>query len=256
MPLTALAVKSAKPQTQPYKLWDAKGLFLLVTPAGSKLWRFNYRFAHKRRTLAMGQWPGIELAVARQRRDNARIRLAEGEDPAAADKVEAAARELLFETVARNWHAGAKSGWTARYAGFVLGRMEADIFPHIGRDDLNSIEPTRLLEVIRKVEARGAIDLAKRLKNYCSEVFLYGIAEGKCQRDPAADIRRALQKPRPKKHHAAVPQMEVPTLLFKIRSYDGEELTKLALQFTLLNMVRTQETRFAQWTEFETTQRK
>ena len=96
--------------------------------------------------------------------------------------------------------------------GELLGRLEADIFPHLGRDNIDAVEPPRLLEIIRKVEARGAIEMAKRIKNYCSEIFMYGIAEGKCRRDPAADIRRALKKPRPKKHMAAVPPSEFPTL--------------------------------------------
>jgi integrase len=251
MPLTALSVKNAKPHDKAYKLSDEKGLYLIVTPSGGKLWRFDYRHEDKRKTLALGRWPDVELAAARERRDNARRRLGNGEDPAPADKAEASAAEHAFETIARNWHASAKSGWTPRYAGLILGRLQADIFPHIGKDHIDSIEPPRLLEVIRKVEARGAIEMAKRIKNYCSEVFQYGIAEGKCRRDSAADIRRALRKPRPKKHRPAVSPPEVPALLHKIHTYDGDEITKLALQFTLLTMVRTQETRFAKWTEFE-----
>ena len=156
-----------------------------------------------------------------------------------------------FEEDARHWHANAKAAWTPRYARLVLGRLEADIFPHLGKDSIDSIEPPRLLEVIRKVEARGAIEMAKRIKNYCSEIFMYGIAEGRCRRDPAADIRRALRKSRPKKHMAAVSPSEFPTLVARIHAYDGDELTKLALQFTLITMVRTQETRFARIEEFE-----
>jgi hypothetical protein len=198
MPLTALSVKNAKPRAKSYKLADEKGLYLVVTPSGGKLWRFDYRQDEKRKTLGVGKWPEVELAAARQRRDNARKRLADGEDPTAADKAEALATENAFETIARNWHARAKTAWTPRYARLVLGRLEDDIFPHLGKDHIDSIEPPRLLEVIRKVEIRGAIDMAKRIKNYCSEVFMYGIAEGKCRRDPAADIKRALRKPRPK----------------------------------------------------------
>lgn len=251
MPLTALTVKNAKPKAKPYKLADGKGLYLVVTPSGGKLWRFDYRHGEKRKTLALGKWPDFELAAARERRDIARKRLADGEDPAAADKAETLAIENAFETIARNWHAGAKTAWTPRYARLVLGRLEADIFPHIGKDNIDSIEPPRLLEVIRKVEARGAIEMAKRIKNYCSEIFMYGIAEGKCRRDPAADIRRALRKPRPKKHMAAVSPSEFPALVAKMHAYDGDELTKLALHFTLITMVRTQETRFARIDEFE-----
>jgi integrase len=223
----------------------------VVTPSGGKLWRFDYRHDEKRKTLAMGKWPEIELAAARARRDNARKRIADGGDPAAADKAQALAIENAFETIARNWHAGARSGWSPRYARMILDRLEADIFPHVGKDHIDSIEPPRLLEVIRKVESRGAIEMAKRIKNYCSEIFMYGIAEGKCRRDPAADIRRALRKPRPKKHRAAVSPSEFPALVVQMHAYDGDALTKLALLFTLITMVRTQETRFARVEEFE-----
>jgi len=251
MPLTALSVKNAKSKAKPYKLADEKGLYLVVTPSGGKLWRFDYRHNEKRKTLAMGKWPDVELAAARERRDNARKCLADGEDPAAADRAAEIAIENAFETVARNWHANAKTAWTPRYARLVLGRLEADIFPHLGKNSIDTIEPPQLLEVIRKVEARGAIEMAKRIKNYCSEIFMYGIAEGRCRRDPAADIRRALRKSRPKKHMAAVSPSEFPTLVARIHAYDGDELTKLALQFTLITMVRTQETRFARIEEFE-----
>ncbi len=251
MPLTALGVKNAKPLAKPYKLADEKGLYLLVTPSGSKLWRFDYRYENKRKTLALGKWDDVELGQARIQRDAARKTLAEGYDPGVAPTPETARVQNAFETIGRDWHASAKGAWTPRYAKLVLGRLEADIFPHLGRDDVDSIEPPRLLEVIRKIEARGAIEMAKRVKNHCSEIFQYGIAEGKCRRDPAADIRRALKKPRPKKHRAAVSPAEFPTLMARIHAYDGDELTKLALLFTLITMVRTQETRFAQIDEFE-----
>ena len=167
------------------------------------------------------------------------------------DAPETAVVKNSFETVGRDWHASAKAAWTPRYGKLVLGRLEADVFPDLGRDNIDSIEPPRLLEVIRKIEARGAIEMAKRVKNHCSEIFQYGIAEGKCRRDPAADIRRALKKPRPKQHRAALPPSEFPAFLTNLKNYDGDEITKLALHFTLLTMVRTQETRFAKWTEFE-----
>lgn len=251
MPLTALGVKSAKPRHKPYKLSDEKGLYLLVTPTGSKLWRFDYRFAGKRKTLAFGKWNDVELAQARNRRDTARQSLAEGRDPASGAEEEPAVIKNSFETVAQDWHAAVKTAWTPRYAKLILGRLEADIFPHLGNDDIDTIEPPRLLEVIRKIEARGALEMAKRVKNHCGEIFQFGIAEGKCRRDPAAEIRRALKKARPKKHMAAVRPSEFGTLVARMHAYDGNELTKLALLFTLITMVRTQETRFARIEEFE-----
>lgn len=251
MALTVLNVKNARPKAKPYKLGDEKGLYLVVTPGGSKLWRFDYRFGGKRKTLAFGKWDDVELAQARERRDAARKKLAEDLDPGAPPPPQTAVVLNRFETVGRDWHASAKVAWTPRYAKLVLGRLEADIFPHLGRDDIDIIEPPRLLEVIRKIEARGALEMAKRVKNHCSEIFQYGIAEGKCRRDPATDIRRALMKARPKQHRAALPPFEFPAFLASLKTYDGDEITKLALRFTLLTMVRTQETRFAAWPEFE-----
>jgi integrase len=251
MPLTAMGAKNAKPHEKPYKLSDEKGLYLLVTPSASKLWRFDYRFAGKRKTLSFGKWDDVELAQARERRDAARKSLAAGRDPSVGEVQEDAVVKNSFETVARNWHASAKAAWTPRYAKLVLGRLEADIFPHLGRDDVDAIEPPRLLKVIRMIEARGAFEMAKRVKNHCSEIFQYGIAEGKGHRDPAAEIHRALKKPRPKKHMPAVPPSEFPTLVACMHAYDGNERTKLALLFTLTTMVRTQETRFATIAEFE-----
>ena len=251
MALNALIVKNAKPTGKLYRLGDSDGLYLLVTEKGSKLWRFDFTFAGKRNTISLGKWPAVELGMARDRRDEARRQLALGHDPSLPHEPAAIPTGNLFETVARDWYASSKRAWTPRYAALVLGRLEADIFPHLGKNDINSIEAPRLLEVIRKIEARGAIEMAKRVKNHCSEIFQFGIAEGKCRRDPAADICRALMKSRPKQHRAAVSPSEFPAFISAIRKYDGDELTKLALNFTLLTMVRTQESRFATWPEFE-----
>lgn len=251
MALSALGVKNAKSTGKTYRMADSDGLYLLVTEKGAKLWRFDYRFEGKRNTLSLGKWPAVELGIARDRRDEVRRRLALGHAPSQAEETTDIPSANLFETVARDWFAASKHAWTPRYAALVSGRLEADIFPHLGREDIDAIEAPRVLEVIRKIEARGAIEMAKRVKNHCSEIFQFGIAEGKCRRDPAADIRRALQKARPTKHRPALPPAQVPELLTKVRQYDGDELTKLALQFTLITMVRTQETRFAQLPEFE-----
>jgi integrase len=247
MPMDAADVKSVEVGIKSHKVADGKGLYLLVTPQGSKLWRFDYRFSGKRYTLAFGKWPDVTLHQARIRRERARKHIATGRDPRSAKEVVAHS----FEDTARAWHAANRLVWTPRYARMVLGRLEADIFPHLGKEDIGKIEPPRLLEVIRKIEERGAIEMAKRIKGLCSEIFQYGIAEGKCNRDPANDIRRALMKSPPQQHRHALPPSEFPDLLKKFKTYDGDEITKLALRFTLLTMVRTQETRFAKWNEFE-----
>jgi integrase len=247
MVFSAQSVQDLQIKDFPYKKADERGLYILVTEKGSKLWRFDYRFNGKSYTLSFGKWPDVTLAHARKRRDRARRRLANGLDPRAITK----ATVNSFESVALAWYEAAKHAWTPRYAKLVLGRLEADIFPELGREDIANIEPPRLLEVIRKIESRGAIEMAKRVKNHCSEIFQFGIAEGKCRQDPAGSIGRALMKSRPVKHRLALPPSEFPAFLYKLKLYDGDEVTKLALNLTLLTMVRTQETRFAQWNEFE-----
>jgi len=129
MPLTALSVKNAKSKSRPYKLADEKGLYLVVTPGGSKLWRFDYRYGEKRKTLAFGKWDDVELAQARERRDAARKRLAEGGDPSVADVSETPSVKNDFETVARDWHASAKGAWTPRYAKLVSAVSRPTFFP-------------------------------------------------------------------------------------------------------------------------------
>lgn len=247
MPLVAADVKFLDAGAKPRKVADGKGLYLLVTSNGSKLWRFDYRFDGKRYTLAFGKWPDVTLNQARVRRERARKCILTGCDPRAGKE----AVIHSFENTARAWYAANQLAWTPRYAKLVLGRLEADIFPHIGQEDIGKIEPPRLLEVIRKIEGRGAVEMARRIRGHCSEIFQYGVAEGKCDRDPANDIRRALMKSRPQQHHHALSPSEFPSLLKKLKAYDGDEITELALRFTLLTMVRTQETRFAQWSEFE-----
>lgn len=240
-------VKSAEASTRSRKVADGRGLYLLVTPQGSKLWRFDYRFGGKRYTLAFGNWPDVSLNQARSRRERARKCIAAGRDP----RISKLPIVHPFEDTARAWYEANRAAWTPRYAKLVLGRLEADVLPHLGREDIGKIEAPRLLEVIRNVEARGAIEMAKRIRGHCSEIFQYGIAEGKCSRDPANDIRRALRKSPPQVHRHALPPSEFPDLLRNLSRYDGEEVTGLALRFTLLTMVRTQETRLARWSEFE-----
>ena len=237
-------------ESKPYRLTDADSLYLFVTLKGSRLWRFDFRHNGKRNTISFGKWPAVSLKMARDRRDEAHRCLALGDSPAPRRGISLPdARH--FETVARDWYDASKAAWTPRYAELILARLEGDIFPHLGRDDIGQIEPPRVLEVIRKIEARGAIVMAKRVKGYCSEVFQFGIAQGKCSRDPTSDIHRALQKSRPKRHRRALPPSEFSGLLAKLETYDGDAITKIALRFTLLTMVRTQEARFAKWTEFE-----
>ena len=253
--LTDVLIRKAKAPAKPTKLADERGLYLLLTPSGGRWWRFKYRFAGKERLLALGTYPDVTLAKARDRRDEARRLLTEDVDPSAArqqkkrEKAEAAAND--FETVAREWLDNIKPRWTPIYYGDTLKRFEAFVFPSIGRKPIAEVGAPDLLASLRKVEARGTVETAHKVARACGQVFRYGIATGRCERNPAADLRGAL-KARPKpKPMAALPAAELPAFLQKIDDYDGDLQTKLALHLLALTFVRTNELRSASWTEID-----
>lgn len=185
--------------------------------------------------------------------------LALGLDPSEERRQERASAEAqqggrvrnLFEHVAREWLELRLLSWTPRYAALVEGRLEADIFPVIGPLDIARITPRQILEAIRKIEARGAIEMARRVENHCSEIFRYAIPDGRCETDPCRDLNPAMSKPRPVAHRAKVQARDLPGFFAKLNADKGERLSHLALRWTMLTMVRTQETRFAEWSEFE-----
>lgn len=250
MPLSAIAVKNARPQGKPYKLADQDGLYLLVTATGSRLWRFDYRHEGKRRTLAIGKFPATGLGEARDQLGAARALLAKGQDPSKAKRARRG-DDGSFEKVARRWFEANKAGWSSDYAETILNRLERNIFPEIGKRPIAEIDEAEMLRVIRIIERRGAVEAARRINNYCSSIFRFAKAEGAVVSNPTSEIREALQKRPPKRRRAALRASELPTFLSQLADYDGDGLTKLALRLTILTMVRTTETRFARWTEFE-----
>jgi len=257
MPLTDTTIRNAKPGDRPYKLFDVHGLYLLVAPTGGKWWRLKYRFGGKEKLLSVGTYPDVTLRAARERRDDARKLLASGVDPGESRKAERQARLLAaansFESVAREWHGKQVNIWKPKHAGDVLRRLETNIFPHLGHRPIGDIEALELLATVRKIEARGAHDLAHRVLAVAGQVFRYGVATGRCRRDPAADLRGALT-PHKAKHQAAVRPEELPALLRKIDAYDqefGDTLTRLALQLLATTFVRTSELIGAKWAEFD-----
>lgn len=253
--LTDTLVRKTKAPVKPKKLADERGLYLLLTPSGGKWWRFKYRFAGKEKLLSLGIYPDVSLAKAREARDEARRQVADGTDPSAArqqdkrEKAESAAND--FETLAREWLDNVKPRWAAVYHNDTLKRFEAFIFPGIGRKPIADVTAPELLALLRKVEARGTVETAHKVGRACGQVFRYGIASGRCERNPAADLRGALKaRPRPK-HMATLPAAELPTFLHKIDEYDGELQTKLALRLLALTFVRTNELRSAAWSEID-----
>ena len=253
--LTDTLVRKSKAPAKPTKLADERGLYLLLTTSGGKLWRFKYRFAGKEKLLSLGSYPDVPLAKARDAREEARRLLAEGVDPSAArqqerrERADAAAND--FEAVAREWLDNVKPRWTPVYHGDTLKRFEAYVFPGIGRKPIASVTAPDLLRLLRKVEARGTVETAHKVARACGQVFRYGIASSRCERNPGADLRGAL-KARPKaKPMAALPAAELPTFLQKIDEYDGDLQTTLALRLLALTFVRTNELRGASWTEID-----
>jgi integrase len=255
MPLTDTRIRNAKPKSKPYKLSDGAGMYLLVKPDGARYWRLDYRFAGKRRTLALGIYPIVSLANARSRREDARALLAKEIDPGVAKKASKRIAKLTsentFEAIAREWIANQRSRLAARYSALLLARLEADIFPQIGSRPINEIDAAELLEMLRKVEKRGVIETARRLRQLCGQVFRYAIVTGRAQHDPSADLRGALRSPGRPRGHRAMPLNEVPTFMQALSAYDGDLRTSLALRFMVLTFARTTELRAARWSEFE-----
>lgn len=255
MALTQITIRNTKPQTKPFKLADSGGLFLLIQPNGNKWWRYKYRFAGKEKLLALGAYPDVSLADARELHLQARKMLAAGRDPGEAKKeakrLTLEKHENNFEAIAREWHAKRSHTWTAKYAASALRRLEADIFPKLGRRPIAEILPPEMLAALRFIESRGAHDLAHRVQQVCGQIFTYAIITGRAERNPVNDLRGALT-PTVKKHNAYLRAEQLPEFLQKMATYDNPQ-TRLAMKFLLLTFVRTGEMRGALWSEIDMT---
>lgn len=259
MPLTKIECDRAKcpPGKKFLRLTDALGLYLEVTPSGGKYWRLKFRFAGREKRLSLGVFPAVSLAEAREGRDQARKLLSAGMDPSEQRRQEKATRAVnnanTFEAVARAWHAFWSVNKSERHAGYVMARLEADVFPEIGRMPLDALTAPHFIRTARKIEERGAMDLAKRAFQTCGQVMRYAVAHGLHDRNPCADIRPSdALKPRDKGHYARIDARELPDLLRKIDTYKSP-ITRLAMQFMALTFVRTGELIAARWDEIDWT---
>jgi integrase len=254
--LSDTQIRNAKPGEKPLRLYDDRGLYLEVSPRGGKWWRLKYSFDGKARLLSLGTYPDTGLRAVREKRDQARRLLAQGVDPSAARKAEKASRiEVVvnsFEAVAREWHATIHLAQvSAGHAARTLIRLEQDVFPWLGGVAVGEIKAPQLLQAMRRIEARGAIETAHRALQACGQVFRYAIATGRAERDPTPDLRGAL-KPVLVQHMAAITDPKrVGDLLRAIESYKGMPITRAALQLAPLVFVRPGELRKAEWVEFD-----
>jgi integrase len=253
--LTDTACRSAKPKDRAYKLADAKGLYLYVTPTGFRSWRWKYRFAGIEKRLTFGAYPEVSLAKARQKRDEAAGLIRDGVDPGIARKQKAAAiaveTQNTFEIVARHWHATHTLRWGKVHAADVLNSLERDVFPQLGKMPITSITPPLVLEVIRKIEARPAVETAHRVRQRMSAVFVYAIASGMGVQDPAAIVKGALSPVRKGRQPALGDVAQARALLLACEAAPGFPATKLASRLLALTAVRPGVLRMAVWNEFE-----
>lgn len=251
--LTNTKLRHLKPRTKLYRIADSAGLAIEVRPDGACYWRFRYRYAGKQKMLSLGVYPGVPLAEARKCRDEARALLRDGTDPSQKrqrDKLAATiAADNTFEAVAREWMKRQDvADATAEKNRWLL---ETFVFPYIGRRPIAEITPRELLDVLRKVEARGKLETAQRLKQKCGQVFRHAILEGKAEVDPTGSLRGALKTPKTK-HHAAITEPKaIGGLLRAIDGYEGHYVTLAALMFAPLVFVRPGELRKAEWAEFD-----
>lgn len=255
MPLTDALIRTAKPAEKPYRLYDEGGLYAEVSIAGGKLWRLKYRFNGKEKRLSLGAYPGVGLKQARERRDEARKLLANGIDPGTVKKAQKAARleraANSFEVLAREWYEKQTGTWAPSHGVRILRRFERDVFPLIGGLPVADITAPILLEAIRKIEARGAIETAHRAMQNCGQVFRYAIATGRADRDPTPDLRGALS-PVQATHFAAVTEpMQAGKLLRLLDTYTGGYTVRAALKLTPLFFVRPGELRNARWDDVD-----
>jgi integrase len=256
MNLTSIKIKNAKAKDKPYKLYDRDGLFLQIMPSGklspkgSRYWRLKYRFEGRERLLALGIYPEISLAEAREKCSEARKQLKAGIDPGEVKKAtKQGVSSDSFAVVAEEWHSKNIKFWTPGHAETILSRLKRDVFPIIGKRPIGEIKAPEILKALRIVEGRGANETAHRIRSLCGQVFRYAIATGRAERDWAADLRNALE-PVKTKHFAALTEPEtVSGLLRAIDGYQGSFTVKCALKIASLTYVRSGELRQAEWSE-------
>jgi integrase len=252
--LTELQIRAAKPREKAYKLFDERGLYLLITPGADsyrgRLWRLRYRYAKAEKLLSLGNYPDVSLKRAREKRDEARRLLADGVDPSARRKSDQQSQTETFEAIAREWlelRAKTSAAVTMQKARWLLEM----IFPRIGKRPIRAVTAPELLTALRKIESRGHHETAHRAKQKCGQVFRYAIVTGRAERDITADLRGALAPVVSENHASLTDPTEIGGLLRAIHGYEGQPITAAALKLAALVFVRPGELRGARWSEFD-----
>ena len=256
MPLKDVSVRNAKPTKVPYKLSDGGGLYLYVSPAGGKLWRWDYRFEGKGKTMSFGKYPDVPLTLARKRHADGRSLLATGVDPMNRRKEnkveERLSKESAFPSVAAKWLEHWSHGKSARHVDSTRRRISTNILPFFGDKQVTEITAPNLVAMVKEIQGRGARDIAKRALETTGQIFRFAVAHGYADRNPAADIRPSdiLQKAS-KSNYARIDAKELPHLLRQIQVYPGRHVTRIAIKLLALTFVRTGELIAAKWLEFD-----
>lgn len=249
--LSEVAVRRAKSKEKPYKLADGGGLHLLVKTNGTKCWRLKYRFSGKEKLLSFGVYPGVSMKLARKDALEAKLLLREGVDPSVRRKQEKQTKITnTFRNIANEWHEKQKGTWTKDHAENVLRTLKRDVYPVIGEQPIKDIRTLDCLAAIRAVEARGALDVASRVKQRISSVFRYAIQTARCDYNPADQLQGVIETRRVT-HMPSLPPDALPAFLEQLESYQGYKVTQLALKFLIHTFVRPGEIRGALWQEID-----
>lgn len=252
--MTEAKLRALKPRGKLYRIADARSLCVEVNPTGARYWRFRYRFAGKAKMVSLGVYPEVSLAEARSRRDDARRALQSGTDPSVKRKQEKLIAHLAavtaFEPVAREWLAGrGKLADVTRAK--TLWVLSAHAFPWIGSRPVGEITPPELLAVLRRLESRGKLETAQRLKQVCGQIFRYAVATGRAERDPSADLRGVLKTKKTRHFGAITDPAKAGGLLRAIHGFPGSFVVACALKLAPLVFVRPGELRKAEWSELD-----
>jgi len=249
--LTESRIRAAKPAERPYKVFDERGLFMLVTPPGGRLWRFRYRLFGREKLLSLGAYPDVTLKRAREKRDEARKLVADGIDPSARRKAERGARAETFEAVAREWLELQRKALSEETISILGTRLRSFLYPYLGNRPVGAISAQEVLGALRRIEARGRNETAHRVRALAGRVFRYAVATGRAPHDVAADLKDALAPVKTKNYASLTDPARVGELLLAIDTYDGQPLTALALRLAPLVFVRPGELRAAEWPEID-----